>query len=251
MALTNNTSVNDKILEDLIMNKKTLLSAITTASLATLLSFNALAAEEEAVNYGDPTASFTTLGVSASENVTQLNGMMGLGSNIFQLDISTDNKTGDLSGRGRYFHVTDGLGYSVDVIGDKDNQTVLGGVIYKWQVNDNVSVFPMLSVGATQSKRFDENGKATKKYDSSNLVQAGVYAMYGFDAGHWVYANPKTTYHVKNEAFINQVEVGGGYMLMDNVSVGAKVEYTDAIKDKLGNKTKSDTVGWIQANYYF
>ena len=74
--------------------------------------------QEESVNYGDPTASFSTLGVSASENSTQLNGMVGLGSNIFQLDLGFDNKSGDMNYRGRYFHVTDGLGYSVDVLGD-------------------------------------------------------------------------------------------------------------------------------------
>ncbi len=232
------------------MNKLFTASALTVA----LFSFNAAAANtpnEKQVNYGDPTASFTSVGVSASEDVTQINGMMGVDSNIYQLDVNRHNKTGDLSGRGRFFHVTDGLGYSVDLVGDENNQTLLGGLIYKWKVNDNISVFPMLSVGATQSKQFDDNGKATKKYDSSGLVQAGVYAMYGFDSGHWVYANPKSTYHQKSEAFINQVEVGGGYMLLDNVSIGAKVEYTDAYKDKWGHKTKADSVGWIQLNYYF
>ncbi|WP_028771908.1 hypothetical protein [Shewanella waksmanii] len=225
--------------------------SLTSVALISLLTATSAFANEEAakeeVNYGDPTASFTTVGVSASKDVTQLNGMMGLGSNIFQLDISRNNKSGDLSGRGRYFHVTDGLGYSVDVIGDENNQTVLGGLIYKFQVTDNISIFPMLSAGGTQNKRIGEKDK----YDRSGLAQAGVYAMYGFDAGHWLYVNPKTTYHFKDKTFTNQVEVGGGFMLLDNVSVGAKVEYTGEVKNKHGFNMPEDTVTWIQANYYF
>lgn len=211
-------------------------------------AFAATAAEQaEEVNYGDPTASFSTVGTSVSENTTQLNGMMGLGSNIFSLDLGVANKDngntekGDLSYRGRYFHVTDGLGYSVDILGDKDNTTALAGAIYKFQVTDNISIFPMLSAGYT-------NTKAPKGGDESEsaLGQAGIYAMYGFDAGHWIYANPKSTYHVESKEFINQLEVGGGYMVLDNVSIGAKLEHTA----KVGERPE-DTVGWIQANIYF
>lgn len=222
---------------------------IVVLSLTALLSTNAVFATEavkEEVNYGDPTASFSTLGLSANEDVTQLNGMMGVGSNIYSFDLNRNNHSGDLSGRVRYFHVTDGLGYSVDVIGDADNQTVLGGLIYKFKINDNISIFPMLSAGGMQTKRPNENDK----YDRSSLVQAGVFAMYGFDDGHWIYANPKTTYHVKDKQFINQVEVGGGFMLFDNVSIGAKVEYTAERTTDLGI-LKADTVTWLQANYYF
>ncbi|GIU04407.1 hypothetical protein TUM4261_04340 [Shewanella sp. c952] len=228
---------------------KTLTSTLTALSIATLFSFNAFAAEpevEQDVNYGDPTASFSTVGISANKDTTQLNGMVGFGANIFQLDIAADNKTGDLNGRGRYFHVTDGLGYSVDVLADANSQTVLGGLIYKFQVTDNISIFPMLSGGATQVKRPGEDNK----YDRSGLAQAGIYAMYGFDAGHWIYANPKTTYHLKNKEFINQIEVGGGFMVTSNISVGAKVEYTAEHKNQFGTM-KADTVTWLQANYYF
>jgi hypothetical protein len=233
------------------MTMKTLNSKLTATvaalSIATLFSFNAMAAEPEAeVNYGDPTASFSTVGISASKDTTQLNGMMGFGSNIFSLDLAADNKTGDMNGRGRYFHVTDGLGYSIDVLADANSQTVLGGLIYKFQVSDNISIFPMLSGGATQVKRPMEDNK----YDRSGIAQAGVYAMYGFDAGHWLYANPKTTYHLKNKEFINQIEVGGGFMVTNNISVGAKVEYTAEHKNQFGSM-KADTVTWFQANYYF
>ncbi|MFA0605667.1 hypothetical protein [Vibrio amylolyticus] len=206
----------------------------------------------EDVNYGDPTASFTTVGVSASDKTTQLNGMIGLGSNIFQLDLGRSNKEGDLSYRGRYFHVTDGLGYSLDVLGsentiegqkDKEtSNTVLAGFIYKIKATDNISVFPMLSAGYTKTDI--KNNKVSE----SGLGQAGVYAMYGFDAGHWVYANPKTTYNVKSKEFLNQVELGGGFMVLDNASIGAKLEYT-AENKKLN--VKNDSVAWLQANVYF
>ncbi|NKF50771.1 hypothetical protein G3R49_09330 [Shewanella sp. WXL01] len=236
--------------------------ALSVLALSTMTCFGAMADEaKEDVNYGDPTASFTTLGVSASKDNTQINGMYGAGANIFQLDLTfknkdgentaRDGKAGDLSGRARYFHVTDGLGYSVDVIGDQNNQTVLGGMIYKFQVSDNVMVFPMLSVGGTQAKRFDDDAnKYTNKYDRSGLAQAGVYAMYAFDAGHWLYANPKSTYHFKSKEFINQIEVGGGFMLAPQLSAGFKVEYTGEVKTEHG-KMKEDTVAWLQANYYF
>lgn len=207
----------------------------------------AIANEQDAekVNYGDPTASFSTLGVSTSENSTQLNGMIGLGSNIFQLDLGIDNKSGDMNYRGRYFHVTDGLGYSLDVLGDKDNTTALAGAIYKFQATDKITLFPMASVGYTTSDAKDGQPKS-----ESALGQLGVYGMYGFDAGHWVYANPKATYHEQSKEWIPQIEVGGGYMILDNASIGAKIEYTgESTKKNLVNK--EDTVAWLQANYYF
>ncbi|MGR5231456.1 hypothetical protein [Vibrio rotiferianus] len=218
------------------MNTKSLLAIAIS-----ITSLGAHASEKEQVNYGDPTASFSTLGVSTNENTTQLNGMMGLGSNIFQVDLGRDNKNGDLSYRGRYFHITDGLGYSVDVLGDEFNTTALAGVMYKFQVNPNISVFPMVSAGYSHT---DFHGLK----HGSVLGQAGVYAMYGFDAGHWVYANPKTTYYGEHKEFINQLEVGGGFMISDNISIGAKIDYT-AKNKKFG--MADNTVTWLQANYYF
>ncbi|MEH6451822.1 MAG: hypothetical protein V7782_02160 [Psychromonas sp.] len=226
--------------------KKLTKCAILLAISSTAFAASATEQTEE-VNYGDPTASFSTVGTSVSENTTQLNGMMGLGSNIFSLDLGVANKDnggnekGDLSYRGRYFHVTDGLGYSVDVLGDKNSTTALAGAIYKFQVTDNISVFPMLSAGYTKT----DTPKGENK-NESGLGQVGIYAMYGFDAGHWVYVNPKSTYHIESKEFINQVEAGGGIMVLDNVSVGAKLEYT-AKSDYI----PEDTVGWIQANVYF
>lgn len=225
----------------------------TVAVLITLASGSALAEiqTEEPVNYGDPTAIFSTVGVSASENSTQLNGMVGLGSNIFSLDLGRDNKSGDLNYRGRYFHVTEGLGYSVDIIGSEKSftdhtdksksNTALAGLMYKMQLTDNVSVYPMLSAGYTKTKFKGEK-------QESALGQVGIYAMYGFDAGHWVYVNPKSTYNVKQKEFIHQVEIGGGLMVLDNVSIGTKIEYT-AKNSEL--KIKEDTVAWLQANIYF
>lgn len=199
----------------------------------------------DGINYGDPTASFTTVGISRSGDVTQLNGMLGLGNNIFQLDLGVaDKKTFDgkidYNYRGRYFHVTDGLGFSVDVLGDRNNTTALAGMIYKFQLTDNVMLFPMLSVGRTFS---DETGKETFK---STVYQAGLYGMYAFDAGHWLYANPKTTYVQQSKEWVTQVEIGGGFMVSDAVSVGFKVDHTAE-----SQFSKQDTVGWLQANYYF
>ncbi|CAM4393777.1 hypothetical protein [Vibrio agarivorans] len=222
--------------------KKLVLAVIMASAFGT-----AVANEQEAdsVNYGDPTASFSTLGVSASKDTTQLNGMMGLGSNIFQVDLGFDNKSGDVNYRGRYFHVTDGLGYSVDVLGDKNSTTALAGAIYKFQVTDNIMLFPMGSVGYTKSKDSISSVKS-----ESALGQVGLYGMYGFDAGHWIYANPKATYHAQSKEWLPQVEIGGGYMLFNNASIGAKVEYTGE-SSKKGLSVKEDTVGWLQANYYF
>ncbi|MBM7035608.1 hypothetical protein [Vibrio ulleungensis] len=222
---------------------KKLLLALSMTALCGAAVANEKATEE--VNYGDPTASFTTLGVSASEGGTQLNGMIGLGSNIFQADIGVDNKTGDLNYRGRYFHVTEGLGYSVDVLGDANTTTALAGAIYKFNVTDNIKLFPMASVGYTKSK--DTVAGATSE---SALGQAGLYGMYGFDDGHWIYANPKATYHADSKEWLPQVEVGGGFMILNNASIGAKIEYTGE-STKKGLSPKEDTVAWLQANYYF
>ena len=197
------------------------------------------------INYGDPTASFTTVGISRSGDATQLNGMLGLGNNIFQLDLGVaDQKTSDgkidYNYRGGYFHVTDGLGFRGDVLGKRNSTTARAGMIYKFQLTDNVLLFPILSVGRTFSH---ETGKETFK---STVYQAGLYGMYAFDAGHWLYANPKTTYVQQSKEWVPQVEIGGGFMVSDAVSVGFKVDHTAE-----SQFSKQDTVGWLQANYYF
>lgn len=244
------------------MNKS--IVAIALSSLA----FGAAAAHEapqENINYGDPTASFSTLGASRSNNATQINGMYGAGSNIFQLDLTRADKSGDISYRGRYFHVTDGLGYSVDVIGDKDSTAALGGIIYKIPLTDNVSIFPMLSAGVIKEKdtyttkvvRDGKGGYAlntTKNNNGDTLIQGGLFALYAFDAGHWLYANPKVTRTFDAKATIPQIELGGGYMVTESVSVGFKIEHTGKFDSGKGAQrvaVKADTVSWFQANYYF
>ncbi|GAL31874.1 hypothetical protein JCM19240_5305 [Vibrio maritimus] len=242
--------------------KKTLLTVTLCAMTAGAFASNSTPADTagEDINYGDPTASFSTLGVSRSGDATQLNGMLGMGNNIFQLDLGlADKKTYDdkldYNYRARYFHVTDGLGVSVDVLGDRNSTTALAGLIYKFQVTDNIMLFPMLSVGRT-SADWKENGVnwnpgtadiyvKDQNFDS-NVYQAGLYGMYAFDAGHWLYANPKSTYVQQTKEWIPQVEIGGGYMVSDVVSVGFKVEHTAETK-----YLKKDTTGWLQANYYF
>ncbi len=216
-------------------------------------------AQEETVNYGDPTASFSTVGVSASENASQLNMMYGAGSNIFQLDLTANDHKLDsenLSYRDRYFRVTDGLGYSLDILGDmkKDNSstTALGGIIYKMSLSDNVTVFPMLSAGYTDFGTEVDLKETNKKVKGTALVQGGLYAMYGFDAGHWIYANPKVTAMTHTDQYRAEVDVGGGLMVADNISIGAKLEHKDKLRGKnLNGMEKADTVAWLQANYYF
>ncbi len=231
-------------------------SALLLASLGAV----AFAHADEDVNYGDPTASFTMAGASVQENGYQFNGMYGAGSHILQADLGATTKKGEegINGRGRYFYVTDGLGYSVDMIANRaDNFTdgavnttmALGGAIYKIGLTDNIMVFPMLSAGAMQA---DVAG--VKSYNSS-LVQAGVYAMYAFNAGHWLYANPKVT-TTFDEDFNNaaghsgsaaEIEVGGGYMIGAASSVGFKLEHSFAASSKL----KDNTTAWIQGSLYF
>lgn len=228
---------------------------LAIATIITATTFGAVANEKaEDVNYGDPTASFSTVGVSRADGQTQLNGMMGFdGGHIISADLGVaDKKTADdkvdYNYRLRYFKVNDGLGYSVDVLGDRESTTALAGVMYKFQVTDNISVFPMLNVGRTSIKDDVQLPilPVDESYSNSNLAQAGVYAMYGFDAGHWLYVNPKATYVAKAKETVTQVEMGGGFMVSDNVSLGFKIEHTAAT-----NLTPKDTTSWIQASVYF
>ncbi|MCL9774146.1 hypothetical protein [Vibrio methylphosphonaticus] len=237
--------------------KKTILTVVISS-----LAFGAYAEEAttkntelaqsdsvEDINYGDPTASFSTLGLSRSGDATQINGMLGFGANIFQLDVGVaDKKTVDdkiaYNYRARYFHVTDGLGFSVDVLGDRDSTTALAGMIYKFEITDNFLLFPMLSIGRTHVD--EKNTHAVTDKQDSNIYQAGLYGMYAFDARHWLYANPKSTYVQRASEWLTQIEVGGGYMVTDSVSVGFKVEHTAE-----SDISRKDTTGWVQANYYF
>ena len=79
--------------------------------------------------------------------------MMGFdGGHIISADIRVADKKTDDNYRFRYFKVNDGLGYSADVVGDRNSTTALVGAIYKFQVNDNISIFPMLNVGRKSIK---------------------------------------------------------------------------------------------------
>ncbi|MCG9788446.1 hypothetical protein L1D61_14845 [Vibrio mediterranei] len=224
---------------------------ILTASVLAGFLVHSVSIRAEDINYGDPTASFSSVGVSRSADTTQVNAMYGFGSNIFMGGINVSDR-GDTTARGRFFHVTDGLGYSVDVIGTKDSLLAVGGIIYKMELTNNIMVFPMLSAGVTSVdvQYTTHNGHwgdtTYKQIESDNLIQPGIYAMYAFDSGHWLYANPKSTYLTKAKEWVTQAEVGGGYMISDNASVGFKVDFT--AESKL---TDANTVGWLQANYYF
>jgi hypothetical protein len=226
-------------------------------SVLSLSNVNAQPIVENDVNYGDPTASFSTLGVSRSDNSTMLNFQAGFGSNIFQIDygfndkfLSKDqNKEGNQNYRARAFHVTDGLGFSATIVGSHNaNETKSDAAfvcaLYKFELTDNILLFPMLDFGRSYGKVRNNNGELVD--NNSNIVQPGLYAMYAFDEGHWLYANPKAQYNVTAKEWIPQAEIGGGYMVSDSISVGFRLDHTGESKI-----SKQDTKFMIQANYYF
>ncbi|GDY24870.1 hypothetical protein AHAT_07600 [Agarivorans sp. Toyoura001] len=230
--------------------KKTLL-ALSIVSLSTVAMAEDNVANGD-VNYGDPTATFSSVGVSRSSDRTQLNSTFGWGAgNMIFADLGAGDKKDaegkiDYDYRLRYFKVNDGLGYSVDVMGDRNTTTAMAGGMYKFDVTNNISLFPMLYGGYMSSKVEMQTDDGKEKFKDSTLVQAGLYAMYAFDDGHWLYANPKATYITRAKDYVPQIEVGGGYMVLDNVSVGFKVEHTADSK-----VSKKDTVTWLQASMYF
>ncbi len=119
-------------------------------------------------------------------------------------------------------------------------------------------IFPMMGVGKTQVN--NKIGRADES--SSNIVQPGVYAMYAFDAGHWLYANPKMTHTLskpngfgakdKYDANTWEVELGGGYMINDWSSAEFKIEHKFANNTSInGVKGKDDTTAWIKYAIYW
>ncbi|WP_406609293.1 hypothetical protein [Agarivorans sp. JK6] len=231
--------------------KKTIL-AISLAAISSGVMAAQTAEAKADVNYGDPTATFSSLGISRSNERTQLNGTYGWGAgNMIFADLGAADKKDqqgkiDFDYRVRYFKVNDGLGYSVDVVGDRNTTTALVGGMYKFDITKNISLFPMLYGGYMKSKLDMPIKDSSETFKDSSLVQGGLYAMYAFDDGHWLYANPKATYVSRAKDFVPQIEVGGGYMINSNVSVGFKIDHTAESKI-----SKKDTVGWLQASVYF
>ena len=245
-------------MKNALINKTALIkrTALSVALLSATAGLSQQVVASDDVNYGDPTASFSTLGVSRTNDASMINFQMGFGKNIIQFDYGFNDKQlsnngterraeGNQNYRGRIFHVTDGLGFSATATGSINadgsrSDAVFAGALYKFAVSDNVMVFPMLDVGHQISK--DANGNKSK----TNIVQPGLYAMYAFDSGHWLYANPKMQYVVADKEWVSSAELGGGYMLTDNVSVGFRVDHTAKT-----DKKKEDTKFLLQANYYF
>ncbi len=212
---------------------------------------------EDTVNYGDPLASYSGLGIQQSfarDNMknTTASFVYGGGSHIFSGDLGSNFK-GDINYRARYFNVDQesGFGWSVDALGGKVkssfgtsyNNTVLAGVVQKFDITDSFIVVPMVYGGKAFINDKDKAGK--KSNNDSWLGQGGVYVMYGFEAGHWVYANPKSTYLTSGKKWHNALELGAGYMLTENQSLGAKYELS-----KLEG-SKSDSKATINYFFYF
>lgn len=230
------------------------------------------ATEEEKINYGDPTASFTGFGVEkdVSGDNKGVRGTFVYGlteggtSHIVTAELGTDDFNGGIDYRARYFNVDQcsGFGWSIDgmggyqsltqkrdgVKGHTANNTLMAGVVQKFQVTDNIMVVPML-YGGNMWLNAKVNG--FKENDSTLVAQGGIYTMYGFDAGHWIYANPKTTYVKEAKGFNNQIEIGGGYMIADNQSLGFKVDVSKFSKIVDGVDPKTETKGSINYYYYF
>ncbi|BEU04357.1 hypothetical protein OAG1_31570 [Agarivorans sp. OAG1] len=229
----------------------TSLAAFISLISCTALADSSLTPQDE-VNYGDPTATYSSFGLSRSSERTQLNSTFGWGAgNMIFADLGAADKKDeqgkiDFDYRVRYFKVNDGLGYSVDVVGDRNTTTALVGGMYKFDITKNISLFPMLYGGYMKSKLDMPIKDSNETFKDSSLVQGGLYAMYAFDDGHWLYANPKATYVSRAKDFVPQIEVGGGYMINSNMSVGFKVDHTAESKI-----SKKDTVGWLQASVYF
>lgn len=217
--------------------------------------------QNENINYGDPTAVFKSFGVLHNlDGAAQANFIYGHGKNIVQVDLTSQYKdrkgkegTKGMNYRARYFYVDEGLGFSADIIGNHDKNVdstlAVGGVIYKINVTDNFMVFPMLAAGYSHAK-----SKHSNEVSSTPVIQPGLYAMYAFDGGHWLYANPKMTHSFKdpkNADYQNydknqwEVEFGGGYMLNEWSSLEVKVEHKWANKTRKPNGArlnKDDTV---------
>ncbi|CAM4136318.1 hypothetical protein [Vibrio agarivorans] len=217
--------------------------------------------QEEKVNYGDPTASYTGLGLERAGSNSKVTGVWGMGEHIITGEVGYHHRDKNVNFRGRYFNIDrdTNFGWSVDAMGHKakkdgvsDSSLVgLVGGLYKWQATDNIIIAPMLYAGyGSLSVEGKQDGDKKKYSRSSGLIQTGVYGMYGFEAGHWLYANPKTTY-IENapmkasERFQNEIELGAGFMVSDNQSLGVK--YTVS---KLGSK-KTETQGAVNYYLYF
>lgn len=199
------------------------------------------------VNYGDPTASYRGVGVQATDDAVTLSGVFGTGEHIASVD-GTFAKGDNFSYRARYFNVdqVNGFGVSFDVLGSKgkDSESLAGlvGVVQKFEVTPQFLVVPMLSAGYGRMS-VDVDDKFTVS-ETSFIAQPGIYFMYGFEAGHWLYANPKATYVKEMKEWTNELELGGGYMIRDDMSMGFKYE----VSRFQGN---TDQKAWANIYYYF
>ncbi|WP_375750783.1 hypothetical protein [Vibrio sp. HN007] len=224
------------------MKKSLLAIALTSLCLSGAVLANDTA---EQVNYGDPTASYRGLGIQGSDDAYQAVGVFGFGEHIASFDLGKNTKTDSLDYRARYFNVDkdSGFGWSVDVLGSKGDKAnsngLMAGLVQKIQVTDNIIMVPMLAAGKVSGEDKTLNAKS-----SSWVAQPGLYAMYAFDAGHWLYANPKSTYVHDAKSWSAELELGGGYMTSDNTSVGFKYETSRF-------KGATDSKGWLNAYFYF
>lgn len=200
---------------------------------------------ESQVNYGDPTASYRGIGLQKSRDSYQASGVFGFGEHIASFDLGKNTKANSWDYRARYFNVDkdNGFGWSVDAIGsygkDMSSNGLLAGLVQKFEITDNIMLVPMLAAGVVYA-----DDKTNHQKDSTWVAQPGLYALYAFDAGHWLYANPKSTYVHEAKSWSAELELGGGYMTSDCTSVGFKYETSRF-------KGITDEKGWFNAYYYF
>ncbi|MGV2986584.1 hypothetical protein ACE1OE_02985 [Vibrio sp. E150_011] len=226
--------------------KKSIL-AITLAAIS-MNVFSADNNEAEQQNYGDPTTIYTMLGGSFSENSAQANVTIGGGQNLFFGDLGID-KDNTVDYRFRYFRLNEAgnAGWSIETLGDDNINTVMAGGVYKFEISDHFSLFPMLYGGAMTSKHaIGSKDGSISSFKDSTVLNGGLYALYAFDEGHWLYANPRAHYVHEARETIPQLEIGGGYMVNDDISVGFRVMSQGETKIN-----DADTSVSAQFSYYF
>ncbi|GLP95703.1 hypothetical protein [Paraferrimonas sedimenticola] len=216
---------------------------------------NAAEQKEEQVNYGSPTAIYTSGGVSLADGHVQGNFNIGAGQHMFFADVghkktanpATGKSEHNIDYRARYFFLTESgkAGLSIESLGDNFSNTTMAGGLLAFNLTDAISIYPMAYVGK-QTNKYAVTLEDGTSFKDSNVANVGLYAMYAFEAGHWLYANPRAMYVQEAKETVPQLEAGLGYMVRDNMSVGLRVTTVGATKI-----SQKDTAVAAQFSVYF
>lgn len=182
-----------------------------------------------------------SLGVAVSDTASQINfsgnhhtHVLSGGVNLYQ--------SGIVRARSRYFNFQEGLGYTADLILDKDFWVATAGVMYNWSVTEKLRISPMLTAGYNPYR----DATVISGEAGTGIMQPGIFISYQTGNSRW-FANPKSTYFYQDKTWVNQVEMGVDFGFGEAVSVGLKVDFTDASQLTADGSTTS----WLRANYKF